>query len=133
MSQKNNPEVPAGSWPITKEDKANIRELGRELNKFLQAHFSTAGTVHIKVLAGAFQYVMDLQAQKAKVIGDDFIISQEVIVKYNLSGLVHEPFEDDPEPEAELPLEKPTEVEQATVVPTDQSNPDLGIVPEGKE
>ena len=86
------PETPDGSWPITKDDKVEIQALGRELVKFFQGYFKDRDTVHIKILAGSFQYVMELQSQKAKVLGDDFVIAQRAITQYSLAEKIEEPF-----------------------------------------
>lgn len=93
------PEIPEGQWAITKEDKIAILELGRELHKWLQAKFAGEGTKHIKIVAGSFQYVMDLQSAKAKAVGDDFVIAQEAIGKFNLGDKINEPFAEVLEPE----------------------------------
>lgn len=113
-----NPQIPEGSWPITEADKTEIRELGRDLHKWLLGHLSTESTKHIKIIAGAFQYVMTLQVEKSKALGDDFVVAQKAIEQFNLSGKIEEPFE--PAPAPAPAEEKPTdpEVDAATPRPS---------------
>ena len=111
-----NPQVPEGSWPITEADKTEIRQLGRDLHKWLLGHLSTEPSKHIKIIAGAFQYVMTLQVEKSKALGDDFVVAQKAIEQFNLSGKIEEPFEPAPAPEPEKPTDP--EVDAATPKPS---------------
>ena len=44
-----NPQLPDQTWPITKDDKVQIQDLGRKLNEFLHEHFKaeTASTEEV--------------------------------------------------------------------------------------
>lgn len=134
MSQ--NPKLPEGTWSINAEDKKEIVAFGRELSKFIYGYVKSKGVTrfHTKLVAGAFQYFMDLQTQKAKIVGDDILIAQDTLEKNGLGAEVNEPF-DDPEPVVETKeqkiarlkadleeLEKPEpvadpEVEEASITP----------------
>ena len=108
----NEPRLPEGQWTVTPEQRAEIQALGRKLHQWLMAQFSDRDSVHIKLVAGAFQYVMQLQKEKSEAIGDDFMIAQKVIEQFGLSDRIEEPFAPMPTPEP------PTEIEEATPVPT---------------
>lgn len=103
------PAMPEGQWSVTADEKKRGRELGRAMTAWLQDHFKGEKSVHVKILACAFQYIMDLQMQKSHLIGDDFIIAQEAVVAYGLADQLEEPLQDDPEPPAPDP-----EIEAAT-------------------
>ena len=99
-----NPQLPDQTWPITKDDKVQIQELGRKLNDFLHEHFKGKESVHLKIIAGGFQYIMGLQEQKIKLIGDDFILTDKAAANFNLKDRIEEPFTvapDEPEPTVE--------------------------------
>lgn len=89
-------QMPADTWPITRDDKIEMRDLGRKLTAFLQTYFGDRERVHIKIIAGAFNYVMDVQKQKANLIGDDFALSNKFIKNNNLAEQVEEPYEIEP-------------------------------------
>lgn len=100
------PKLPEGTWAVTKEDKEHIVELGRELTAFILEYAKKQGeTFHAKIVAGAFQYFMDVQAQKAKVVGDDILIAQDAMARFNLGDKISEPF-------TEIEVMVPTKEEQ---------------------
>lgn len=90
-------DMPEATWPISKDDKVLIQALGRKLNKFLFDEFSGKDSVHLKIVVGAFNYVMDLQSQKSKLIADDFIITDKTVTSNNLTDLIEEPFTVEPD------------------------------------
>jgi hypothetical protein len=94
MPDKKNNKLPEGTWAVTKEDKEAIVKMGRELTKFVFDYINGLGakTFHAKIVAGAFQYFMDVQQQKSKLIGDDVVISQVITETYDLGKFVEEPF-----------------------------------------
>lgn len=124
------PKLPDGTWSVNKDEKKMIREFGRELTKFILDYAqknSVAGHFfHTKIVAGGFQYFMEVQNQKAKLVGDDVLVSQATIEKYGLNKLLAEPFEE--EPEAPAPEDKPAEAAPAGV-PSPIQREDMG--PEG--
>jgi len=94
MNNKN-PNLPEGQWSVTKEEKKVIIDFGRKLTKFVFDYANdnkSNGRFHLKVVAGGFQYFMDLQKQKATVISDDLIIVQDAMSKHNISPELSEPF-----------------------------------------
>lgn len=91
------PEMPQDTWPITKDDKVQIRALGRELHKFLNKQFEGKESVHVKIVVGAFNYIMDLQTQRTKLVGDDFLVAQKSIQMAGFGDKVEEPFEVEPD------------------------------------
>lgn len=92
------PQQPSNDqWPITKDDKVQIQELGRELQKFLGNHFKGKESVHVKIVVGAFNYIMDIQSQRTKLVGDDFIIAGKSVAAANLTDKIEEPFTVEPE------------------------------------
>lgn len=100
MSKPANPQLPDGQWTINNEEKAKCLTLGRELHAWLLEKAEKEKSFHMKYVAGAFQYVMQLAAEKAKAIGDDFKIMQDVIGMYpDLGNKIDEPFSD-PVPDA---------------------------------
>lgn len=109
--------MPEGQWTVTPEERAEIQALGRKLSQWLMAQFSDRDSVHIKMVAGAFQYVMQLQKEKSTAIGDDFLIAQKAIEEFGISDRVDEPFAPLPTPEP------PTEIEEATPVPSVDEGP----------
>lgn len=95
--QQKNKEMPNDTWPITRDNKVEIQALGRKLNEFLQKEFAGKESVHIKIVVGAFNYIMDLQTQKTKIIGDDFVLADKSVKAANLSSRIEEPFTVEPE------------------------------------
>lgn len=95
MAQK--PNLPDGTFTINKDDKKVVVELGKKLRTFLLDFAQEKKSLHIKIIAGAFQYFMEIEGQKGKLIGDDVALSQEVLVKYGLGDKIEEPFQDGPE------------------------------------
>ncbi len=97
MENKQTPKIPEGSWAVTESDKEIIRKFGRELSKFVfeyaRANMIESKFFHLKFVAGAFQYFMDLQTQKSKVVGDDILATQDSIDRYGLGNILVEPFE----------------------------------------
>lgn len=90
-----NPELPEGTWAITEEDKALIQKFGRALSGFVLEYAKTNGVdgkFHTKTIAGGFEYFMSLQKQKGQLIGDDVLMSQDTMEKYNLGADMVEPF-----------------------------------------
>ena len=91
------PKIPEGQWAVNENDKEVIRKFGRELSKFVfeyaRANMIESKFFHLKFVAGAFQYFMDLQSQKAKVVGDDILATQDSIDRYGLGAVLTEPFE----------------------------------------
>lgn len=134
MPPKN--DMPDNTWPITKDDKVEIQALGRELQSFLQGYFKDRDQVHLKLVVGAFNYIMDLQTQKTKLIGDDFILADKAVKAAKLEEKIEEPFTvppDVPEPtradriahlKAEVEkLEAEEEIENASPTPTEGAQP----------
>ena len=99
MSSNQKPNLPEGTWTVNKEDKEKIRAFGRELSKFVFGYAKEhgEGRFHAKLVAGGFQYFMYLQKQKSALIGDDILITDDVIQKTGLGVDLEEPFSD-PEP-----------------------------------
>lgn len=95
--QRKNPEMPNETWPITRDDKVVIQDLGRKLNEFLKKEFAGKESVHVKIVVGAFNYIMDLQTQKTRLIGDDFVLADKSVKAANLSSRIEEPFTVEPE------------------------------------
>lgn len=92
-----NPQLPDGTWAVTKEDKEIIVDFGRKLSKFIFDYAKAAakdGKFHTKIVAGGFQYFMDMQKQKAALVGDDILIAQVALEQYNLGPKITEPFTD---------------------------------------
>lgn len=129
------------NWPITRDDKVQIQALGRELHEFLNKKFEGKEAVHIKIVVGAFNYIMGLQQQRTKLIGDDFVLAQKSVLAAKIQDQVEEPFEVEPElPEptreerraaleqqiAELDLEEAgEEVADASPAPSDSPAPEV--------
>lgn len=90
-------EMPNDTWPITKDDKVVIQALGRKLNEFFQKEFAGKESVHVKIVVGAFNYIMDLQSQKTKLIGDDFLLADSAVKAAQLTGRIEEPFTVEPD------------------------------------
>lgn len=136
MPPQQQQQMPNDTWPITRDDKVEIQELGRKLFAFLQGEFKDRDQVHLKIVVGAFNYIMDLQTQKTKLIGDDFILADKSVKAAKLEEMVEEPFTvepEEPEPtleeliaakQAELAeLEGQREVENASPAPTEGAQP----------
>lgn len=124
-----NPKLPDGTWAVNKEDKELIVDLGRELTKFILNYAKAKGeTFHTKIVAGSFQYFMELQNQKAKLVGDDVLITQAALEQYGLGNKIDEPFtepEPAPTPVAEVEkvaaddaAKKDADVEDASIAPS---------------
>ena len=138
-------QAPQDNWPITKDDKVQIQALGRELHKFLNHQFNGKEAVHIKIVVGAFNYIIDLQTQRTKLVGDDFLIAQKSVSAAKLEDKIEEPFDvepDLPEPTieerraqlqaqlAELDTEEVgEEVADASPAPADSVAPSPEVVP----
>lgn len=138
--------MPQDTWPVTKDDKVQIQELGRKLNEFLKKEFAGKESMHLKILVGAFQYIMDLQAQRGKLISDDFILAEKAVLSAGLDVKIEEPFTvepDLPEPTLETQrahliseLEKidaELEVRNASPAPSDSAEVDPTAVVEGPQ
>lgn len=89
--------MPNGSWPVTPADKADIVELGRLLHKTVLEFATKKGELHVKIMAGACQYLMDLQDQKKAALGDDIFVAQKLLADTGLSEKIVEPFMGDEE------------------------------------
>lgn len=135
-NQSPQPQTPNDTWPITRDDKVEIQELGRKLQSFLQGEFKDRDQVHLKIVVGAFNYIMDLQTQKTKLIGDDFIVAEKSVKAAKLEDRLEEPFTVEPEaPEPTLEeqieaarqhlatLEGQREVDNASPAPTEGADP----------
>lgn len=135
-NQQHQQQMPNDTWPITRDDKVEIQELGRKLQAFLQGEFKDREQVHLKIVVGAFNYIMDLQTQKTKLIGDDFIVADKSIKAAKLEDRIEEPFTPEPEEpdrtleeiiaekQAELAaLEGQREVDNASPAPTEGAGP----------
>lgn len=91
MQQK--PKLPDQTWSITKEEKKKIVDLGRELTKFIFDYAKKSdGKFHVKIAVGACQYFTDLQRQKAELVGEDLIASQDALERFQLGNMINEPF-----------------------------------------
>lgn len=88
------PELPEGTYAITPKDKEQIVALGRVLNGVLHEHFKTEERVHMKIVLGAFNYIVALQKEKQRVIGEDFLLSQRAVEELNVSEEIEEPYTD---------------------------------------
>lgn len=130
--QKQPAEMPKDTWPITRDDKAVIQDLGRKLAIFLEKEFEGQDTLHTKIVVGAFNYIMDLQTQKTKLIGDDFLMAGKFIRSAKMEEQIEEPFTPEPElPEptveerrAHLETELAAlDVEEASVAPSASATP----------
>lgn len=97
MPPKNKGGLPDGTFAINQEDKKEIVALGRDLRKFVLEYAAKKPNFHLKIVAGAFQYFMDIETQKKNLIGDDVALSQRVLAAEGLGTRINEPF-NDPEP-----------------------------------
>lgn len=102
------PKLPEETWSINKEEKEIILDLGRELSKFIfdYAKRKELPTFHLKYVAGAYQYFMEVQRIKTNLLGEDLLITQAAIEHFGLGDKVEEPFQ---EPD---PMVIPTKEEQ---------------------
>ena len=92
--------LPDGTWAVSKEDKPKIRAFGRKLVEFIRQYAKEegGGTFHTKLVAGGFQYFMDVQSQLSKLVGDDLVLAAKVLTENALGDKIEEPFADAPEP-----------------------------------
>lgn len=90
--------MPDETWSITSAEKDKIREFGRKLNLFIREYFKDEKSIHLKLIAGGFQYIMQLHNQGAKLIADDFAIANAAVLSFGLAGSLEEPFENIPDP-----------------------------------
>lgn len=94
----------APQWPITNEDKDQIRSLGRLLHKTVlnfAKENSVNGSFHAKIMSGAFQYVEYVFGTKAQLISDDLLYLQDAIERNGLGDKIVEPFQPTPAPSLE--------------------------------
>lgn len=99
---KNAP-VPEGSWAITAEDKPKIREFGRALTSFVENYAKEKKeTLEMKIIAGGFQYFVEVQTQLGRILSDDFTLSRKVMAENGLGDKINEPFEDTPVEDASI-------------------------------
>lgn len=135
MSQEKKPDLPEGTWAITKEDKKEIQKLGRALHKFLLEYAKTnpIGDKFFpwKIITGAFDYFQQLQSQKVRLVGDDILAVQDLLERYGLASVLQEPFthvEEPVEPAKEelpsgdSPSPAPTEVVDPAPAPESTPN-----------
>lgn len=94
--KKNSKQMPDGSWGITKEDKAQVLELGRLLNKVILDYGKEKGELHIKVVTGACQYVIDLHSEIQHALADDVVAAQGFLEQSGFGVKINEPFYDEP-------------------------------------
>lgn len=93
------PQVPDGQWTINKEEKGEVLALGRKLNAWLLDQAKEQGvTFHMKLIAGAVQYVMDLHKRKADIVADYPLVMEKAFADAGLGNELEEPF-NEPEPE----------------------------------
>lgn len=98
MSKEKNPQMPDGTWAVSKEDKAMIVEFGRFLSKQVSDYANSKEGLPVRILAGALQYVMDVQMSKVKAISEhcnsNIITTDALISSYGLGDKIEEPFVD---------------------------------------
>ncbi len=103
MANRNNPALPDGQYAITEADKVEIRELGKKLLSFFETELADRESVHMKILVGACEYVMQLQEQKRNLIGHDFIFAKKAVEQFKLEDQLEEPFAPAPVEEKPVP------------------------------
>lgn len=95
------PELPEGTYSVSKEDKEEIRKFGRELNKFIQDYARKnakgPGMFPFKIIVGGLDYVVQIHQQRASVVRDDYLCSLDEFENKNLFDLLIEPFAEEPE------------------------------------
>ena len=94
--------IPAGAWSISKDDKRKIRELGKELDKFLAGYKVSGGVLETKIVVGAFDYVSQMINLRSKIISDRYLYLRECVQQKGLEAMMaeFEPFQDKPEDDA---------------------------------
>ena len=138
--------MPQDTWPVTKDDKVQIQELGRKLNEFFKKEFANKDSVHLKIVVGSFNYIMDLQAQRGKLISDDFILAEKAVVSAGLDVKIEEPFTVAPdlaeptlaERRAHLAeelarIDAEIEISEASPAPSDSAPVDPSVMVEGPQ
>jgi len=137
--QQKKPELPEGTYAITKQDKEVIRNFGRELNKFIMDYARRnargPGLFPIKIVFGGFDYFQQIHQQRARTVADDLLMTIDEFESKNLHDSIFEPFAD--EPEVETPVDTPEvaapvteqdkvaeEVAEAIPSPVDLSRPE---------
>lgn len=124
MDNTQKPNLPDQTWAVTKEDKEKIVAFGRELHSFILGyanHHNESGKFHSKIIAGGFEYFFGLQKQKATLIGDDILVSQDAMEKHGLGVFVAEPF-------VHVEEEVSTEEEKKNNVVTDENGAIGGVI-----
>lgn len=90
--------MPEGQFPINPEDKKLIVEIGRKFHALvLDFSREKGGTLHMKHVVGACEYVTQILWQKRDIIGFSVSLAQDTLEKSGLTALLNEPF-NDPEP-----------------------------------
>jgi hypothetical protein len=75
------PVMPEGYYPVTKEDKALIQEIGRKLEKFfIDEAASRGGELGVQILIGACDYVVTKsEARKSVITNSKFRDAKEAL------------------------------------------------------
>ena len=91
--------LPAGQWTVSNKDKKLIREMGRELEKFISQFAKTHDGLETKIVVGAFDYVSQMINLRSKLISDRYMFLRECVSQKGLEKLMEEfePFQDTPE------------------------------------
>lgn len=127
------PALPEREWSITKEEKGKIVEFGRVLSKFIfeyaRKEGADSGKFHSKIIAGGFQYFMDLATAKARAVSDDYLIVEDTLEKYGLGKGIDEPFTDsEPEETVEMKRERLLrELDALPLGPQKKENKDVPV------
>jgi hypothetical protein len=92
MQQQQQQQLPPETYAISDGDKVEIRELGRKVLEFIESETKDRETLPIKIVVGAFEYVMQTHQQRRDLIANDFIVARETVKKNGLDVHVAEPF-----------------------------------------
>lgn len=134
----NQPQGP--NYPITNDDKVIIRELGRKLHKFVldeaKARYAEGRGFHIKYLLGALEYVQRVMGEKANLVAEDILLTQDTVERFNLHDLIEEPFPATPMPtreELKAEAQKKKEEAEKDLALLDATDPEKEAVAEEKK
>ena len=119
--------LPAGQWTVSNKDKKLIRELGKELEKFIAQFAKTHDGLETKIVVGAFDYVSQMINLRSKLISDRYMYLRECVSQKGLETMMaeFEPFQDTPE----VPDTPEGSVDDMKGHPTEQVPPKEEVAP----
>lgn len=122
MSQEK-PQLPDGSYAITREDKLKIQAFGRKLHALVIQESKENPDFQVKIMYGGIDYLNEIITQKRKLANESLTLVQKMMEEGELHNKLEEPFS----PEPETPEVPDAKILDAAVAPS--AGPEIAGIP----